>query len=289
MLAGIAPAVKEAFDAKVVCSLQGEDYFLNHLLSPHREQALEALRRMAPAVDRFVAPSRDHAEAMAPLLGVPAEHIEVVHPGLSLLGFGERPAADPKQFVIGYLARVAPEKGLHLLAEAFLKIRTRITGKQVRLHVAGWLGQQHRGYLQEVRAQLERAGVAASFEYWGDIDRETKLAFLGGLDVLSVPVLYRAPKGLYVLEAWASGVPVVQPRLGVFSELIEKTGAGLLFEAGKVEELAAGLERLIDNPAEASEMGQRGRRATLEYFHNRRMAEETVAIYEELLGCERGD
>ena len=54
------------------------------------------------------------------------------------------------------------------------------------------------------------------------------MRFLQGLDVLSVPTTYREPKGLYVLEALANGVPVVQPRHGSFPELIEATGGGLL-------------------------------------------------------------
>ena len=53
-------------------------------------------------------------------------------------------------------------------------------------------------------------------------------AFLQSLDVLSVPTTYREPKGLYVLEAWANGVPVVQPRHGSFPELMEAAGGGLL-------------------------------------------------------------
>ena len=111
-----------------------------------------------------------------------------------------------------------------------------------------------------------------------------KLRFLRALDVLSVPVSYRAPKGAYVLEAWASGVPVVQPRIGAFPELIEETGGGLLCEVDNTPSLAAALERIIDCPAEAGEMGLRGRQAVYERFHSRRLAEETVAVYQQLVG-----
>ncbi|MEX2299614.1 MAG: glycosyltransferase family 4 protein [Bryobacterales bacterium] len=285
MLAAIAPPVKEEIGVPVVCSLQGEDYFLTHLPEPYQQQAFKALKKIAPAVDRFIAPCHDHAQAMAPLIGVPESEIRVVRPGLNLRGFEERGASGGGEFVIGYLARVSPEKGLHRLAEAFQQIRERRGDRPPRckLRVAGWLGPEQISYLDQVRQTLEKAGLAEDFEYVGNIDRAQKLEFLRTLDVLSVPVSYRAPKGAYVLEAWASGVPVVQPRIGVFPELLEATGGGLLCEPENTADLASAIERLIDAPAEARAMGLRGRQAVYERFHHRRLAEETTAVYEELL------
>ena len=106
------------------------------------------------------------------------------------------------------------------------------------------------------------------------------MRFLHGLDVLTVPTTYREPKGLYVLEALANGVPVVQPRHGSFPELIEATGGGVLVEPNDAADLAAKLHRLMSDPARRRELGERGRAAVHERFHARRMAEETLAVYE---------
>ena len=284
LLAGMAPAVKGQLGIPVCCSLQGEDFFLSNLPAPHKERAFELVRHMAASVDAFIAPCRDHAEAMAPHLGISADVIHVVLPGISLDGFSSKPDAVRGEFVVGYLARICPEKGLHLLAEALRRLTRKrgSSGPRLRLRVAGWLGPEHRHYLDRIRQQVKEWGSEGDFEYLGSVGREQKLRFLSGLDALSVPVTYRAPKGLYVLEAMASGVPVVQPRLGVFPELIETTGGGLLFEPGSVEDLAGSLERLIDDRAEGQRMGQRGRQAVHERFHSRRVAEETLAVYETL-------
>jgi glycosyltransferase involved in cell wall biosynthesis len=285
MLAGIAPALKEAIGTPVVCSLQGEDYFLSHLPEPYQQQALGALRKMVRSVDRFIAPCRDHAAAMAPLLGIDEGEIRIVRPGLNLRGFEERLPRKPDEFVIGYLARVSPEKGLHRLAQAFQQIRDRRGDRlpRCKLRVAGWLSPDHASYLKQVEQMLDDAGPRSDFEYVGNIDRDEKLRFLRGLDVLSVPVSYRAPKGAYVLEAWASGVPVVQTSIGVFPELLESVGGGLLCEPENPHELAAAIERLIDCPEEAREMGLRGRQAVYERFNSGRLAEETAAVYRELV------
>ena len=284
LLAGIAPAVKRELGCPVCCSLQGEDFFLSNLPAPHKERAFDLVRHMARSVDAFIAPCRDHAEAMAPHLGISADVIHVVMPGISLEGFQPKPKVDPHEFVVGYLARICPEKGLHLLAEAVRRLARKrgSSSPRLRLRVAGWLGPEHRDYLDRIEQQVEEWGLEADFEYLGSIGREQKLRFLGGLDTLCVPVTYRAPKGLYVLEALASGVPVVQPRLGVFPELIERTGGGLLFEPGNVEDLVRSLERLIDNRAEGQRMGQRGRQVVYQRFHSRRVAEQTLAVYETL-------
>jgi glycosyltransferase involved in cell wall biosynthesis len=103
--------------------------------------------------------------------------------------------------------------------------------------------------------------------------------FLQGIDVLSVPTTYREPKGLYVLEALANGVPVVQPHHGSFPELLEATGGGLLVKPEDPHDLARALRQLFDNPAHRDELGRKGKEAVHARFHADRMAAETAAIY----------
>ncbi len=107
---------------------------------------------------------------------------------------------------IGYLARLAPEKGLHVLVEAFIKLASH--HPHVRLEIAGWLGKQHETYWQAQLESLAAAGLSSRVHYWGSVDRNDKLKFLQSIDVLSVPATHFEPKGLFVLEAMAAGVPV---------------------------------------------------------------------------------
>jgi glycosyltransferase involved in cell wall biosynthesis len=87
---------------------------------------------------------------------------------------------------------------------------------------------------------------------------------------------------LYLLEAWAAGVPVVQPRHAAFPELIESTGGGLLCEPGDPDSLAEAVERLLVDPAQAREMGAAGRKAVSERFSIEHMARALLACYEPL-------
>src|SRR4029453_5688061 len=128
----------------------------------------------------------------------------------------------------------------------------------IRLDAAGYLSRAHEPYLEDVRHPLDKAGLKSEFTYHGALDRSAKLAFLRSIDVLSVPATYDEPKGVFLLEAMASGVPVVQPRRGAFTEIVEKTGGGLLVAPDQVGALAGGLFELWTDRARADALGARG-------------------------------
>jgi glycosyltransferase involved in cell wall biosynthesis len=266
MLAGLAPALKRELSVPVFCSLQGEDYYIEHLPEPYPSKTFEELRRQARAVDVMVAPCRSQARTLGPRLGKDAETMPVVLPCIAVEDFSPRGEEPGDPFSVGFLARLAPEKAPHLLLDALP------TGAHLRY--AGWVSAEYESYV----AQLEHRA-----EVLRDIDRGAKIRFLRSLDVLSVPAVYGASKGLYVLEAWASAVPVIQPRIGVYPELLEAAGGGgLLFEPGNADQLGAELEHLRTDPEQAREMGMAGYRAAHQVFTAERMARETVALYEQV-------
>jgi glycosyltransferase involved in cell wall biosynthesis len=217
---------------------------------------------------------------MSSYLSIPRQRIHVVYPGLNLAGHGgPRTLNTTPPYTIGYFARICPEKGLHLLAEAFRILRQSAGAPLCRLRVSGWLGEANRPYLNDIRHKLEDAGLAGGFEHIVSPDHASKVRFLQGLDVLSVPTTYREPKGLYVLEALANGVPVVQPRHGSFPELIEATGGGLLVNPDDPEDLARALRQILENSAHREELGRKGKEATHQHFHAGRMAEKTIEVF----------
>lgn len=281
MLAGIAPAIRRELGVPLVSSLQGEDYFLSNLPAPYSEQSFAVLRRMAQSIDAFSSPCRDHAETMAPLIGRSLDDIAIVPPGITVEDFSPREPRNPAEFVIGYIARIATEKGAHLLLEAVRHMRDHETADtpKVKLRIAGWVSAEYEPYLAELHAKVKEWKLTDRVDFQRYIGRDEKVAFLRSLDAFSVPVTYGAPKGLYVLEAWACGVPCVQPEIGVFPELIAATGGGLLCEPRNVSSLRNRLEYLRDNPAEAAAMGEKGRQATLQNYTAQNMAAATLALY----------
>jgi glycosyltransferase involved in cell wall biosynthesis len=282
MLIGLARPLAGALGAPICCTLQGEALFLQGLVEPYRSGALGLIRRQVGSVDRFIAVSEFEARFMGGYLQIPSERMAVVPLGIKIQDFkGAKEAKDAEAFTIGYLGRIAPEKGLHLLADAFARLRKKTGGARVRLDAAGYLAAGDRPYLAEVQRSLERAGVAGDFAYHGEVDRAAKVDFLRRLDVLSMPATYDEPKGFPLLEAMACGVPVVQPRRGAFVEIVEKTGGGLLVEPDSAEALADGLHRLWNDRASSREMGRRGYEGVRRHYTIEQSVEQLIAVYEE--------
>jgi glycosyltransferase involved in cell wall biosynthesis len=284
MLSGIAPELRRRVDAPILCSLQGDDIYLDFLPEAQRKPAMDLIRTNSASIDGYVTTSVYYADFMATYLGLPRERIHVVLPGLNLKGHGgPRPERNGRPFTIGYFARVCPEKGFHVLAEAFHLLRQTPDTPPVRLRVSGYLGANNRPWFDGLWKQLRDRGHGEAVEHVESPDHASKVNFLQSLDVLSVPTTYREPKGLYVLEAWANGIPVVQPRHGSFPELIEATGGGVLVNPNDPADLAASLRRLVTQPAAADEMGRKGRAAVFARFAADRMAEETADVYRRYL------
>lgn len=287
LISGTVPAIKQALNVPVVCGLHGEDIFIDGLPKSHRTQALDAIRQNAAHIDHFIAISQYYADYFAPMIGIDPAKITLVRPGISLHDYrNANPASSPKSpdgsLTIGYLARISPEKGLHLLAEAFVRLCKSGEFPGLRLKAAGYLSRAHASYIDSIRRRLKKAGVSDQVEIIGTVGRQQKLDFLHSLDVFSVPTIYRDPKGLPVLEALASGVPVVQPDHGAFPELVAATGGGLLHKPGDPVDLAEKLATLLHDAELRQEFSRQGRTAVHSDFSAERMAAETVQVYQQV-------
>lgn len=276
LFSGVAGPLKEALGVPVLCTLSGEDFFVDQLPEPFRGQSFDLIRQAAAHIDGFVAVTRYFGERAAKHFSLPAEKISHVPMGVPT-DSSDGPTVLSEPFTIGYLARICPEKGLAELADAFVCLRR--AGRPCRLRVAGYLSEVHRPYFDAVKADIGRAGFAEDLDCVGQVDLAGKRRFLQSLHALSVPAVYPEAKGLYVLEALAAGVPVVQPAQGSFIELIEQTGGGLLVPPGDVQALADGLGRLMDDDKLRMKLASAGRSAVVRSFSDEVMAQTTWALY----------
>jgi glycosyltransferase involved in cell wall biosynthesis len=285
LLSGVVPELRRVLGVPVVVTLQGDDIFLDELPDRDRGACVELIRANCADAAGFVCTSRYYADYMADYLGVARDRMHVVYPGINLAGHGgPRPARADHPLTIGYFARVCPEKGFHNAVEAFLRLRNTPGSPPAKLRAGGWLGENHRPFFDEQVRKLAAAGLAADFEYVPCPGHDDKVRFLRSADVLTVPTVYREPKGLYLLEAWANGVPVVQPRHGSFPELVEATGGGLLVDPDDPAALAAGLRRMLEDHEFRDRCGRAGEAAVRDRFTAPAMARDTVAVLERLTG-----
>lgn len=287
LLIGLARRVKQATGAKIVCSLSGEDIFIEQIPEPHHARIRQLLRERAADVDRFVALNHSFAGFMAGYLDVPEAKITVIHHGLDRAGFPEeapdlvaRRHARGGRLVVGSLARACPEKGLEQLVRAIPLIAR---DHDVEVLAAGAEVDSERGYLQRCLALAAELGVADRFRWLGQVDRPGKLRLLESIDVFTMPTVFPEAKGIPVIEAMAAGVPVVAPSHGAFPELLDDDRAGLLHAPGDPADLARAIGTLLDDVALASRCGGYGHELSLSRHTADRMAAEHEGLYAKLL------
>jgi glycosyltransferase involved in cell wall biosynthesis len=288
LLIGMVRRLKSELGVPIACTLQGEDTFLDALPESQRAACWQALAERAAEVDLFIAPSRYFGELMRERLGLPAARVRVVHNGINLDGYGavgeQHASGSPPPLVLGFFARMCREKGLDTLVEAFILLRQRGRVGSLKLCVGGSCGPADREFVNSLCERLQASGLLGDVEFLPNLDRARKVAMLRSLSVFSVPALYGEAFGLYVIEALAAGVPVVQPWTAAFPELIEATGGGVLCAAGDAPALAEALEELLLDPARTRALGLAGQRAVSERFSAEAMARATLALYVELAG-----
>lgn len=281
LLLGLAGAIKRRLNAPIVCSLQDEDTWVDAMQADKAREIWSLMAEKARGVDAFTAVSRHYADAMRRQLGFPPERSHVVPVGVDLEGHQPAPLTfDPP--VIGFLSRLARSEGFGLLAEAFVLLKADVRFKSVKLAATGGhTGDDHR-LLREIRRRLRRQGVEGDLLVTAEFDRPRRLAFLQSLSVLSVPVLKGDACGAYLLEAMASGIPCVQPRLAAFPEILDATGGGVLYDRNEPATLAEALTALLLNPARARQLGTQGRAAVLQRFGADQVAGQLAGVYESL-------
>jgi glycosyltransferase involved in cell wall biosynthesis len=217
--------------------------------------------------------------------------VKVSYNGINPDGFAEARSAERgtrnnEAPVLGYFARMCREKGVDLVVDVFLELRRRGKVPGLKLKIGGGCGPSDELVVAELTQKLAKAGALADVEFHKNVDREGKIAFLQNLSVFCTPALYGEAFGLYVIEAMAAGVPVVQPRHGGFPEIVEASGGGLIAEPN-ASALAAAVESLLLDPAKARALGDAGRRAVQEKFSLAAMARHSVELYDALLKTRR--
>jgi glycosyltransferase involved in cell wall biosynthesis len=275
--AGMIRALKERLGVKVICSFQGEDSFLDGLPEPYRTECWQEMGVRLRDADLVVAPSRFYAELMKARLGMPDLRIEVLPNGIDLTGYDlEVPKEEPP--AIGYLARMIPEKGVGIMVDAYIHLRTVLGVEKVQMKLAGTATAEDEALVVTLQRKLADAGLGGEVTWATNISREEKIVFLKSLSLFSVPAIYPEAFGLYLAEALAAGVPLVQPAAASFVEVLGQSQAGVLVAPNDAVALAEGWRDLLADPTRRKVLGECGRRAAEESYSMAAMRERFLKL-----------
>jgi glycosyltransferase involved in cell wall biosynthesis len=282
LLLGLAHRLKEAIGAPVVCLLQNEAPYIDSMPETVRAEVWEIMAARAQEIVCFIAPSEFYAGRMRDKLRLPAERVRVIHNGINHEGYSaERIAPNPP--VIGFFSRMCKDKGLDTLIDAFIKMKQDNHIPQLRLKIGGGCGPNDEPFVERLRNRLHAKALLGEVEFHPNLSREEKQAFLKSCSVISVPAQFGESFGFYVIESMSAGVPVVQPNCASFPELVAATGGGVVYDHDGPESLAAALEGMLHNPAEAKALGLRAREVVREKFSVEHMADQMIDLLDELV------
>jgi glycosyltransferase involved in cell wall biosynthesis len=282
LLLGLAGQIKQKLRVPLTCSLQDEDTWVDAMHSHHAEQVWRMMSEKAEYVDAFFPVSRYYARKMQNLMHLPEERLHVAHVGVDTELFkpGE-PSFNPP--VIGFLSRMSESLGLGLLAEAFIHLKRDPSLSDARLHISGGQTSDDSKFIATMTKRFKAEGVLKDVEIVQDFDKESRIRFLSNLSVLSVPALTEHAFGSYVFEAMALGIPVAQPELGAFPELIGETGGGIVYSPNDVEMLTTSLKSILCNHEKATELGKQGSKTVHRKFGLKTTARKILDVYQSCL------
>ncbi|MDF1551319.1 MAG: glycosyltransferase family 4 protein [Bacteroidales bacterium] len=286
LLLGLAKQIREQLKIPVVCSLQDEDVWVDAMNDFYQKKVWNLMSEKAKDVDAFIAVSDYYAAEMKRKMLIPDEKMHVVHIGIDVeLYKPSEPVFNPP--VIGYLSRMYEEHGFGLLIDAYLKLKQNPKFKEVKLKLIGGYTADDKKFVNKQIKKLKKAGVHHDVEFIEKFDKESLSEFFSKVTLLSVPVLKGEAFGTYQLESLACGTPLVQPALGAFPEIIEKTGGGVFYEPNKPEKLAEKWTEVLSNPTKILEMSKNGRESILENYTNEVLTKQVLEIYEKVVFGEK--
>ena len=282
LLLGLAHQLNERIQVPVICSLQDEDVWVDVMKPSARESVWKLMSRKAEHVGAFIAVSDYYAGVMKEKMDIPREKLKSVHIGVDPADYTFRPVSEKKRS-IGYVSRMCHQNGMDILVDAYILLKQKKGFGDVQLVLTGGSTGDDRKFLHDIKKKIRDHGLQDQVDFHEEFEEEGLRRFQEKVSVVSVPVRNGEAFGIYLLECMVSGVPVVQPALGAFPEIVGLTGGGVVYEPNTPETLSGSLEKLLSDPDELDRLSRKGKEGVEQHFHINVQAERMVAVYEQVI------
>jgi glycosyltransferase involved in cell wall biosynthesis len=281
LLLGLAKKLKEKLNVPVVCSLQDEDVWVDVMSTQNRKRVWDLMAENAVYVDRFISVSHYYAAVSAEKMRISPENITCIHIGVNPSDYQYK-NSEEKARTIGFISRMCYENGLDKLVDAFIRVKKQQGYDDVKLIITGGQTGDDTAYLKQIRKKLHKNKLLSTVDFHKEFEGEGRKIFFDKTSVISVPVRNGEAFGIYIAESLASGIPVVQPALGAFPEILMKTGGGIIYKENNPEALSEVLIQILNNPSMLKKLSADARKGAEQHLNINELAKELIEVYKQV-------
>lgn len=281
LLLGLAKRLKEKIGVPVLCSLQDEDVWIDPMQPHFQKKIWDLMHERAKDVDKLVSVSHFFAGVMKQRMNLSDDKIQTIHLGVDVEDYNYISTRE-KERNVGYISRMCHKDGFDIVVDAFIELKKKPGFEDVKLIATGGTTGDDTKFLKEQKRKLKENNLLESFEILPEFGGEASNDFFKKVSLVSVPVRIGEAFGMYMLESMASGVPVVQPALGAFPEIIEISGGGVTYMPNTPQKLSGTWAELLSDSEKLEKLSRDGYEGIKKNFNIHNHAQEIITLYESL-------
>ena len=281
LLLGLARRLKDKIGVPVLCTLQDEDVWIDPMQPKFQKKIWDLMHERAKDVDILVSVSDFFADVMKERMNLPDEKVKTIHLGVDIEDY-KYISTKEKERNVGYISRMCHKDGFDIVVDAFIELKKKPGFEDVKLIATGGSTGDDARFNKKQKLKLKENNLLDSFDILPDFEGKEVNDFFKRVSLVSVPVRIGEAFGMYMIESMASGVPVVQPALGAFPEIIKISGGGVTYMPNTPQKLSETWADLLSNPEKLEELSKKGYEGTTKKFNIHNHAKEIITLYESL-------